>query len=295
MNLQQAIIELYRRASTSIPEDVENSLEISLKKEKDGSLANYSLSNMIKNIELSRDKSLPMCQDTGTPIFYIKVPIGISNKSLAQTVINATRTATKEIPLRPNAVDVLSEKNTGDNIGFNDDKRDIHQPLIYFEQWDNDCIRIDLMLKGGGSENIGMTYKLPNKELKADRDIEGIKKCILDAVFKAQGKGCPPYIIGAAIGGSKDQLAIESKKQLLRRIDDINEDKTLAKLEHELRNKINASGIGPLGLGGKTTALAVKIKSMHRHPASFFIDISFMCWACRRYSLIYNKGEAIFS
>ena len=160
MNLQQAIIELYKRASTSIPEDVENSLEISLKKEKDGSLANYSLSNMIKNIELSKNKLLPMCQDTGTPIFYIKVPIGISNKSLAQTVINATRTATKEIPLRPNAVDVLSEKNTGDNIGFNDDKRDIHQPLIYFEQWDNDCIRIDLMLKGGGSENIGMTYNL---------------------------------------------------------------------------------------------------------------------------------------
>lgn len=295
MNLEKALVKLYKRTATIIPADVESSLRNSLKKEKRNSLAYYTISNILKNINLARNNYLPICQDTGVPMFYVKVPIGIAHQKITQVIINATRKATKEIPLRPNTVNILEEKNTEDNIGFNKEKTELQQPIIYIEQWSKDYIKIELMLKGGGSENIGMQYKLPNKRLKANRDVGGIKKCIIDAVFKAQGKGCPPYIVGVAIGGSKDLVAKESKKQLLREIKDKNKDKKLGNLEKELRNKINSLGIGPLGLGGKTTALAVKIKALHRHPASFFVDISFMCWACRRGTLIYKKGDVEFS
>lgn len=290
MNIEKAIVELYKKTATSIAADVENSLKKALNKEKKNSLAHYTISNILKNIELARDNSLPICQDTGVPIFYIKVPIGISHHKIKQSIINATRKATKEIPLRPNAVDVLEEKNTGDNVGLDDKKVELQQPIIYIEQWGKNYLEIELMLKGGGSENVGMQYKLPDKRLKANRDLEGIKKCVIDAVFKAQGKGCPPYIIGVTIGGSKDLVSIESKKQLLRKIDDINKDKKLANLEKELKDKINSLNIGAIGLGGKTTVLDVKIKAMHRHPASFFVDVLFMCWACRRGALIYKRG-----
>lgn len=295
MNLEKAIIGLYKKTATIIPEDVENSLRYSLRKERKNSLAYYTLSNILKNIELARNKALPICQDTGVSIFYVMVPAGVAHHKLKQIIINATRKATKEIPLRPNAVNVLEERNTGDNVGFDKEKVEVQQPIIYIEQWDKGFIKINLMLKGGGSENVGIQYKLPDKKLNADRDIEGIKKCVIDAVFKAQGKGCSPYVIGVAIGGSKDLITKESKKQLLRNMDDINKDQRLIKLEKELKDKINSLGIGPLGLGGKTTVLGVKLKTLHRHPASFFVDVSFMCWACRRGSLIYRKGDVEFS
>lgn len=290
MKLEKALIDLYKKTATSIPEDVESSLKAALKREKKNSLAHYTLSNILENIKLAKNSELPMCQDTGVPMFYIKVPIGTSHHKITQNIINATRIATKEIPLRPNAVNILNENNTDNNLGFNKNKAELQQPIIHFEQWNKPNIEIKLMLKGGGSENIGQQYKLPNKELKADRNIEGIKKCIIDAVFKAQGKGCPPYIVGVAIGGSKDLISKESKKQLLRKIDDKNKDKKINNLENELKQEINSLGIGPLGLGGKTTVLAVKIKALHRHPASFFVEISFMCWAARRKTLIY-KGD----
>lgn len=295
MNLEKAIVELYKRTAISIPADVENSLKNSLRKEKKKSLAYYAISNILKNIKLAREGSLPVCQDTGVPMFYVNVPKGISHHKIKQSIINATRNSTKIIPLRPNAVNVLDEINTGDNVGFGRGKVGVQQPIIYIDQWNRNFIKIDLMLKGGGSENIGMQYKLPDKRLNANRDLEGIKKCIIDAVFKAQGKGCPPYILGVAIGGSKDLVSRESKKQLLRKINDVNEDKKLAKLEKGLKNKINSLGIGPIGVGGKTTVLGVKIKALHRHPASFFVDISFMCWACRRGTLVYDKGDSQLS
>jgi len=291
MNLGKAIVELYKKTAISIPADVESSLKNSLKREKKSSLAYYTISNILKNIEVARDGSLPVCQDTGVPMFYVKVPVGVSHPRIRQSIVNATRKATKSIPLRPNAVNVLEERNTGDNIGFDKGKSEVQQPIIYIEQWGKSSIKIELMLKGGGSENIGTQYKLPDKKLKANRDLEGIKKCIIDAVFKAQGKGCSPYILGVAIGGSKDLVSMESKKQLLRKIDDVNEDEKLAKLEKWLKVKINSLGIGPLGLGGKVTVLGVKMKALHRHPASFFVDVSFMCWACRRGTLIYNRGD----
>ena len=152
------------------------------------------------------------------------------------------------------------------------------KPQSYFEA-------SDLIMKGGGSENVSKIYFLPDKELGADRDLRGVEKCIIDAVFKAQGKGCPPYIIGVALGGTLEAVAYLSKKQLLRNIQDNNEDKELDIFEKEVLENINKLNIGPLGLGGKTTALAVKINSSYRHPASFFVGVSFGCWCLRRQSL----------
>lgn len=288
MNLEKAIVELFRRTATSIPADIECSLRNALNKEKKDSLAYYTLSNILKNIELARESSLPICQDTGTPVIYIKVPIGVNHHKLKQTIVNATRKATKEVPLRPNAVNVIDEINTSDNVGLDYFKDEVWQPVIHIEQWDKNEIMIDLLLKGGGSENIGIQYKLPDKRLKADRGLEGVKKCIIDAVFKAQGKGCPPYILGVAVGGSKDLISKESKKQLLRKVDDINSDVKLAKIENDLVNEINSLGIGPMGLGGRVSVLGVKIKTLYRNPPSYFVDISFMCWVCRRGRLIYD-------
>lgn len=168
----------------------------------------------------------------------------------------------------------------GDNTG-------LFFPIIYFKEIEKGLI-IDLMLKGGGSENIGQIYKLPNDKLNAPRNLDGVKRCILDAVFKAQGKGCPPYIIGVAVGGSKDIVSFLSKKQLLRNVNDVNNNDKLKRLEENLKEEINSLGIGALGLGGKTTCLGVKIKTSARHPASYFVDVSFCCWACRRGRLEYG-------
>jgi fumarate hydratase class I len=256
-------------------------LKKGLKKEKRGTPGYYAISKILLNAQIAKGK-IPLCQDTGVPVFYIKAPIGTNHHEIRQNIIDATRRATVEIPLRPNAVRTVDDINTNDNVGLGRNGLEIEQPIIYIEQWEKKFIEISLMLKGGGSENVGATYKLPDKALKADRNLEGVRKCIIDAVFRAQGKGCPPYVVGVAVGGSKDVLGRESKRELLRQIDDTNPDKILAAMEEELRNDINTLGIGPVGLGGKTTVLGVKIKALHRHPASFFVDVSFNCWACRR-------------
>jgi fumarate hydratase class I len=221
-----------------------------------------------------------MCQDTGVPVFYVKVPVGLSHAELKSTILEATREATQKVPLRPNAVDVITEKNSGDNTGEG-------FPVIYFEETAAGTLTIDLMLKGAGSENAGQLYKLPLSEIGAQRDLEGVRRCVLDAVQKAQGKGCPPYIIGVGIGATKDQVTRLAKEQLMRKLTDSSKIAELAYLEQRLLGDINSLGVGPMGLGGRTTALGVKIGVNHRHPASYFVDVSIGCWAMRRGRLIW--------
>jgi fumarate hydratase, class I len=273
--LRDIIVDLYRRAATSLPEDVEAALQLAVRKEKKGSSARTALSAVLENIKLARETTRPVCQDTGVPIFFVKMPCGFSRREIEDEIIKATRIATKTIPLRANAVDVITDKNSGDNTG-------VGFPVIYFYEIGDKRLVIDLMLKGSGSENIGQLYKLPLQELKAERDFEGVRKCVLDAVHKAQGKGCPPYIIGVGIGATKDQVTKLSKEQLMRDLNDSNSEESLAGLEKRTLNDINRLGIGPIGFGGKTTALAVKIGVNHRHPASYFVDVSINCWASRR-------------
>ncbi|MCX5718108.1 MAG: fumarate hydratase [Nitrospirae bacterium] len=280
LKLRDGIVELYRKVATSLPPDVEDALKAACVSEKKGSNARHALDVILENIRIARETARPICQDTGVPVFYVKTPIGLSQIELEKTIIEATCIATEKVPLRPNAVDIITDKNTGDNTG-------IGFPIIYFRETPDSTLSIDLMLKGAGCENVGQTYKLPKEELKADRDLDGVRKCVLDAVYRAQGRGCSPYTIGVGIGAAKDQVARLAKEQLMRRLTDTNNIEVLFKLEKRLLKEINSLGIGPLGFGGKTTALGVKIGVNHRHPASYFVDISVCCWANRRGRLIW--------
>ncbi len=278
-DITSSVVELYRKAATSLPDDIVRGLSNAASEEDNETSANV-LKDILENIKLAKDEGKPMCQDTGTPIFFVKYSCKFSQIELRRAIVEATKIATAEIPLRPNAVDPISGKNTSGN-----------EPVIYFEEWDKDSLQIYLMLKGGGSENIGREYKLPDDSLGAGRDVEGVKKCVVDAMFKAQGKGCSPNIIGVGIGGTKEQAILLAKKQLLRRLDDKNIDTELGKLEDELLVDVNKLGIGALGLGGKVSALGVKVGKMNRHPASFFVAVSFMCWASRKSRLEINGDE----
>ena len=285
LRLRNAIVELYRKAATSLPADVVSALQNLHRKEKKGSNAALALSVILGNISGAVKTVRPLCQDTGVPVFFVRVPVGLSHLQIRSTVIKATQIATREIPLRPNAVDILTEKNSEDNTG-------IGFPVIYIDETKGRNLVIDLMLKGSGSENIGQLYKLPFEELQAERNLEGVRKCVLDTVYKAQGKGCPPYVIGVGIGAAKDQVTRLSKEQLLRRLDDVNRYPVLSKLEKKISEDINSLGIGTIGLGGRTTSLGVKIGINHRHPASYFVDISVSCWADRRARMIWDMKSS---
>jgi fumarate hydratase class I len=280
LKLRDGIVELYKKVATSLPPDIEEALRSALPAEQEGTAAASSLSVMLENVRMARETVKPICQDTGVPVFFVKVPLGLSQLDLRETILDATRIATAKIPLRPNAVDVLTEENSGDNTGAG-------FPVVYMEETRSGTLSIDLMLKGGGCENVGQLYKLPLEELGAQRDLDGVRRCVLDAVRKAQGRGCPPYIIGVGIGASKDQVTRLAKDQLMRKLTDVNSNSDLAALEKRFLDEINDLGIGPQGLGGKATALGVKIGVNHRHPSSYFVDISVSCWVHRRGRLIW--------
>lgn len=275
-DLTEHILELVRLSATDLPPDVERALSQSLEREEPGSAARGALETIMKNVEMAREDSTPICQDTGTPIFYVYHPEGWSTRKLKRQIKAAVAEATQRAYLRPNAVDSLTGVNSGDNLGGS------HYPSIHFEEMDGDTLTVDLMLKGGGCENVGAQYSLPNSQLGAGRDLGGVRKVVLDAVHNAQGKGCAPGILGIAIGGDRGSSYYASKEALFRHMEDTNPDPQLASLEERLTEESNQLGIGPMGFGGKTTLLGSKITSLHRLPASYFVSISYMCWAYRR-------------
>ncbi len=276
-DLTNEILELIRRTSSSLPKDVEDRLRASVEKEAPGSAARGALETILKNVELSRANSTPICQDTGTPIFYVHYPEGWSTRKLRDQVRAALVEATKRSYMRPNSVDAIYDKNTGNNLGGDD------FPTIHFEEVDPDQpLTIELMLKGGGCENVGRQYSLPDNSLGAGRDLAGVRKVVLDAVQKAQGQGCAPGILGVAIGGDRGTSYAKSKEVLFDKIGTRNEDPKLAELEERLTDEANTMGIGPMGFGGQTTVIDTKITGLHRLPASYFVSVSYMCWAYRR-------------
>jgi fumarate hydratase class I len=284
-DLTNDFLELIRRTSTDLPADVERALAAARQAEAEGSAARGALDSILENVALARRESSPICQDTGTPIFTVRHPGGWSTRELREQIRRAVAEATARAYLRPNAVDSLSGKNSGNNLG------DQAFPTIHFEEIEGETLTADLMLKGGGCENVGAQYSLPHSGLGAGRDLEGVRRAALDAVHQAQGQGCAPGVLGIAIGGDRGSSFLASKQALLRPLDDINPDPALADLETRLLGEANALGIGPMGFGGETTVLGVKAQSLHRLPASFFVSVSYMCWAHRRWRMIVDGGR----
>ena len=286
--VKNQLLELIRLAATDLPEDVVESIRNARENEPEGSSARSVFGMLLKNIELAREESTPICQDTGTNIYMVYIPEGVSMRKLTALIHEATSEAVDKSYLRPNAVDSITGKNSGNNIGEG-------QPFIHFEEWDNDYIEFKLMLKGGGCENVSTQYKLPDVGLGAGRDMDGVYKVIVDAVNQAQGLGCAPGILGIGIGGDRTSSHLTAKSQLFRKMTDTNADAALAELESKLYADLNKLGVGPMGFGGNTTVLGVKVGTLHRLPASFFVSISYMCWAYRRHSMILNtNGEVSY-
>ncbi|HWR58697.1 MAG TPA: fumarate hydratase [Thermodesulfovibrionales bacterium] len=279
LKLRDGIVELYKKVATSIPPDVEDAIKKGLSSEED-SRAKESLSRILDNIGASRQAPRPSCADTGVPIFRVKVPRGLSHVEMRNTIREATVVATQKIPLVPAAVDILTGENSGDNTGTG-------FPIIYLEEVSDDTLTIDLMLRSAESEYFGRTYRLPLGDLQAERDLEGVRKCVVDSVRKAGGRGCPPYTVGVGIGASQDQVSVLATHQLFRKIPDENPNPAIAELEQKILNELNELGIGPMGVGGRTTALGVKIGVNHRHPESYLVYVSLSCWANRRGRLIW--------
>ncbi len=268
--LVKALVEAIRLAVTTIPEDTVEALGRAYEMEED-KIARFNFENILRAIETGKGKSIPVCQDTGTMTFFVKA--GVESPFLGEiegAIVEAVRRATQEVPLRPNAVDVLSGKNSGDNTG-----KDI--PIIHWELVDGDEVEIAVLPKGGGSENCSALAMLTPGE-----GWEGVRRFVVERVKACGGKPCPPVIIGVGVGGGADYSLKLAKKALLRKVGERNPDGRIAKIEGELLEEINALGIGPMGMGGKTTALDVKIEVAHRHPASFPVGLVIQCWANRR-------------
>jgi fumarate hydratase class I len=273
--LGDSLLELIRRTSAEIPDDVHRATLAALEREKQGTIAASAMQIIERNIELAKRKSQPICQDTGSIIFYVECPVGFDQIVFEETARNAVKLATKKGFLRQNSVDSITGKNDGTNLGPG-------SPTVHFHQHRSAEIAVRLILKGGGCENVGAQYSLPQEKLHANRDLDGCRKVILDAVVQAQGKGCGPGILGVCIGGDRATGYEFSKQQFLRKLEDRNPHPELDALEQDILRTANELGIGPMGFGGKTTLLGVKIGVANRLPASFFVSVSYMCWAYRR-------------
>lgn len=277
---QKSLMELIRKTSTELPEDILQTLKTASSAEGSTN-THFILDSILKNCDLAKKDSDPICQDTGSILFYVKAPKNFDTTSFKIHVAEAVADATSLGLLRQNLVDTLTGENTENNLG-------VGSPYFEFEIWEQNNIEVRLMLKGGGSENVSTQYSLPDKNLKAERNLDGVKKCLLDAVLKAQGLGCAPGIIGVCIGGDRTSGYAHAKRQLLRNLADNNDEQQLAKLEKDIVTQANKLQIGPMGLGGSPTLLACKIGVLHRIPASYFVSVSYMCWASRRQGVLLN-------
>jgi fumarate hydratase class I len=285
--LVNQLFDLIKSSSTDLAHDIEDALVDAMEKEPPGSTSANTFHAILKNIEMAREMKTPICQDTGSLIFYVYHPKGMDTAEFQSNIKAAAEKATQSFLLRPNAVDPVTGKNTGNNVGIN-------APYVSFEQWDKDEIHIKLMQKGGGSENVSAQYKLPESKFSAGRDLKGVKKCVIDAIYQAQGKGCAPGVVAVGIGGDRASSYLAAKKQFFRKLGSENPDPELASLERELHQDLNKLGIGPMGFGGKTTVLGVFAVKQHRHPATYYVSVSYMCWACRRKTMTIKNGEAIY-
>lgn len=283
---EESIYNLIVETSTNLPGDVRRAVAKGRALEDQATRSGLALTTIAQNIGMAEQQVSPICQDTGMPTFIIHTPVGVNQIEMKKDIHSAIIRATKNGKLRPNSVDSLTGENSGDNLGAG-------TPVIHFEQWEEEGIDVRLILKGGGCENKNIQYSLP-AELeglgKAGRDLDGIRKCILHAVFQAQGQGCSAGFIGVGIGGDRTTGYELAKKQLFRSVEDVNPNEDLAKLEEYIMENANKLGIGTMGFGGEVTLLGCKIGVMNRLPASFFVSVAYNCWAFRRQGILVNPA-----
>ncbi len=276
--LATSLLELITQTSTNLPPDVRQAMSIAAGGETPGTQSSQALDIILSNVDMAVDDEGPICQDTGMPTFFVHTPVGVNQIRLAKAIREAIAEATRRGKLRPNSVDSLTGKNSGNNLGE-------ETPVIHFEQWEEDEIEIRLILKGGGCENKNIQYSVPcnlDHLGRADRNLEGVRKCILHAVWQAQGQGCAPGAVGVCIGSDRAHGYDLAKQQLLRTLDDVNPNPTLAALETRIMEESNRLGVGAMGFGGKASLIGCKITAANRLPASFFVSVAYDCWAFRR-------------
>jgi fumarate hydratase, class I len=275
---RDSMLQLITQTSTNLPPDVRRAMARMLEQEQ-GARSAQALQVIATNIDMAGDNEGPICQDTGWPTFEIKTPVGANQIVMKKEIREAVAEATKRGKLRTNSVDSLTGVNASDNLGPG-------TPTMHFEQWENDDeIEVKLLLKGGGCENKNIQYSLPMEIPhlgKAGRDLDGVRKCILHAVWQAQGQGCSAGAVGVCIGGDRTTGYLHAKEQLFRMLDDANPHPQLAKLEDYVMQTANTLGIGAMGFGGNATLIGCKVGAQNRLPASFFVSVAYDCWAFRR-------------
>src|SRR5258708_633684 len=276
--LAGSLLELITQTSTNLPPDVRAAMNIAATEETPDTQSSQAFDIILSNIDMAADDSGPICQDTGMPTFVIHTPIGVNQIRIKRAIFEAVAEATRLGKLRPNSVHSLTGKNTGNNLGE-------ETPVVHFEQWEEEEVEVKLILKGGGCENKNIQYSVPctlDHLGRADRDLEGVRKCILHAVWQAQGQGCAPGALGVCIGSDRAHGYDLAKEQLFRTLDDVNPNPILAKLETEIMAEANKLGVGAMGFGGKSSLIGCKITAANRLPASFFVSVAYECWAFRR-------------
>src|SRR5260221_7915042 len=282
----ESVLQLIVRPSTDLPPDVRAAMKTSLVSEPAGTRSSQALTIIAQNIDLAVDHEGAICQDTGMPTFEVHTPVGANQIWMRQQIREAIAEATRPRKLRPNSVDSTTGKNSGDNLGPG-------TPIIHFDQWERDEIEIKLILKGGGCENTNAQYALP-VELphlgRADRTLDGVRKCILHAVWQAQGKGCAPGAVGVCVGGDRTSGYTHAKEQLFRTLDDVNPDPRLAEVEASIMSTVNSLEIRAMGFGGKVTLIGCKVGALNRLPASFFVSVAYDCWAFRRLGIVIDSS-----
>jgi fumarate hydratase, class I len=283
-----SVLDLIVKTSTDLPPDVRAAMRQARDEEPEATRSSQALAIIAQNIDLAQSGEGAICQDTGMPTFEVRTPVGANQIWMKKQIREAVAEATRRGKLRPNSVDSITGANSGDNLGPG-------TPILHFDQWEQDDeIEIRLILKGGGCENMNAQYSLPAELAhlgRADRTLDGVRKCILHAVWNAQGKGCAPGAVGVCIGGDRTSGYTHAKEQLFRTLDDVNPDPRLAGLEASIMSTVNNLEIGPMGFGGKVTLIGCKVAALNRLPASFFVSVAYDCWAFRRLGVVLDASS----